>query len=395
MSGIAKSVLLVTKVWLGWKLVIDGVRLIVNKFFELTLAGIEGTLGGIGRLVSVFDKDLAASIETARRAAAGLGEEFAMSGDDAADSMQKTAAQIKTTEEAMKNFETTAVAAINRAAAAADKQVGSSIAGTRRTEEERQMAVERAEQRAALIVSLEERTQSKLAGIEQANFQRRVELTNGLIQRDEEAAAKRLELSKGLANDLGAIAGEVFAEQALGQRTAEEAAVQAAKSVLKVTLATVRRIIIARAAQGAASQGAAVAGTGAGLIVAPAAAAAMFALLSAFVNRLEHGGIVTGGMPGRDSVPALLTPGEVVIPAPVVRQFAGKPAQTFNQGGFVTAQRGGVIPTTISPAPTTQVNLTLQSLIPTSTAEAKKAAREFGRELSKLNQRGMFSLQRG
>ena len=308
---------------------------------------------------------------------------------------KKTAAQIKTTEEAMKNFETTAVAAINRAAAAADKQVGSSIAGTRRTEEERQMAVERAEQRAALIVSLEERTQSKLAGIEQANFQRRVELTNGLIQRDEEAAAKRLELSKGLANDLGAIAGEVFAEQALGQRTAEEAAVQAAKSVLKVTLATVRRIIIARAAQGAASQGAAVAGTGAGLIVAPAAAAAMFALLSAFVNRLEHGGIVTGGMPGRDSVPALLTPGEVVIPAPVVRQFAGKPAQTFNQGGFVTAQRGGVIPTTISPAPTTQVNLTLQSLIPTSTAEAKKAAREFGRELSKLNQRGMFSLQRG
>ncbi len=63
------------------------------------------------------------------------------------------------------------------------------------------------------------------------------------------------------------------------------------------------------------------------------------------VRRMAGGGFVSGGIPGRDSVPALLTPGEYVIPAPVVQDIQrGRPPSRrgqFNDGGYVD-RRGGL-----------------------------------------------------
>ena len=61
---------------------------------------------------------------------------------------------------------------------------------------------------------------------------------------------------------------------------------------------------------------------GVGPILAPAAAAAAVAVGAANLQRINsqtftgfsEGGLVTGGIPGVDSVPAMLTPGEVVVP---------------------------------------------------------------------------------
>lgn len=59
-----------------------------------------------------------------------------------------------------------------------------------------------------------------------------------------------------------------------------------------------------------------------GPVLAPAAAAAAVAVGAANLSRINSqsftgyadGGVVTGGIPGQDSVPAMLTPGEVVVP---------------------------------------------------------------------------------
>lgn len=52
-----------------------------------------------------------------------------------------------------------------------------------------------------------------------------------------------------------------------------------------------------------------------------------------------QGGIVTGGIPGRDSVPAMLMPGEVVVPTSVTTSWPGGPEMFFRD--LMEGGRGG------------------------------------------------------
>lgn len=71
------------------------------------------------------------------------------------------------------------------------------------------------------------------------------------------------------------------------------------------------------------------------------------------LSRLAGGGMVTGGIPGKDSVIAALTPGEVVVPVSMVQGGAvdhlrGQ-LQGFAAGGFVTLERrAGAYPGVVS-----------------------------------------------
>ena len=65
--------------------------------------------------------------------------------------------------------------------------------------------------------------------------------------------------------------------------------------------------------------------------------------------QMAEGGLVKGGVPGRDSVPAWLTPGEVVLPVAMVAALerlsrgGGAPTQAYATGGRVEPrhERGG------------------------------------------------------
>ncbi len=66
---------------------------------------------------------------------------------------------------------------------------------------------------------------------------------------------------------------------------------------------------------------------GASLALIPVVIAASLAAQGAVkAIGLKHGGEVTGGTPGTDSVPALLTPGEIVLPEPVANFLTGESA---------------------------------------------------------------------
>jgi hypothetical protein len=67
----------------------------------------------------------------------------------------------------------------------------------------------------------------------------------------------------------------------------------------------------------------------------------MFARVKALLNKFQFGGIVRGGVANRDSVPALLTPGEIVLNQKEARE--------------IQRQR--------EPAPAPQVNLTISPQI--------------------------------
>ena len=98
--------------------------------------------------------------------------------------------------------------------------------------------------------------------------------------------------------------------------------------------AAARKAFISRALdkiQAAAASGAASAAEGAveefpypyNLIVAAVASAAVYTAIAAFRAKVigaATGGLITGGTRGRDSVPAMLMPGEVVVRAPIVQE---------------------------------------------------------------------------
>ena len=89
------------------------------------------------------------------------------------------------------------------------------------------------------------------------------------------------------------------------------------KAAISAALDEAQAAIVAKAASGAAKafEGAQSLPFPANLIVGPAVAAVVGAAIMALRSqiKLAQGGLVTGGVPGKDSVPALLMPGERVL----------------------------------------------------------------------------------
>jgi len=87
---------------------------------------------------------------------------------------------------------------------------------------------------------------------------------------------------------------------------------------------------------------------GASLLKIPlilAAAAAARGAVTAVT--MQEGGLVTGGVSGRDSVPALLEPGELVLPRPVTNFLRGAFSEGGRQGPFF--QEGGIVEGGVQP----------------------------------------------
>lgn len=85
------------------------------------------------------------------------------------------------------------------------------------------------------------------------------------------------------------------------------------------------------------------------------------------VQKFSTGGFVTGGAPGRDSVPALLQPGEFVIPKTTVDQIRGgvapSSAAPISQGVTVNVNAGGLFG---APTPAQQARWYRDNVTPTT-----------------------------
>ena len=120
-----------------------------------------------------------------------------------------------------------------------------------------------------------------------------------------------------------------------------------------------------------------------------AAAAAAYGSIIALTAKLQKGGFVTGGQPGRDSVPAMLTPGEYVMSTSQVDAFAAFAAKILGQ------QQGQQL-TGIAAAPQgrgggTQIvnHFSSQQMFPDQVV-GRKAMRRQARSVQHLQRMGMW-----
>jgi len=184
-----------------------------------------------------------------------------------------------------------------------------------------------------------------------------------LQQQAEKSAAMRSTISeiRGYVDSIGS----VFAAVVSGQQPAVAAFVAVGNAALDAAM----QALEGWAASAAGAAFAANIGLGPfGMALAVGAAGAAMAFVKSLMAGLvkaETGGIVTGGVRGRDSIPALLSPGELIIPANLTRDILGlahgvAPARRSPVLGFAG---GGLVPRGGGAGRTVNVNLSLTAPI--------------------------------
>jgi hypothetical protein len=184
--------------------------------------------------------------------------------------------------------------------------------------------------------------------------------------------------------------GEALANLALIQSDGQKAGNEKLKESLQVGVGLVKEAVLkkveALAIEGAAGQASGILSLvppPAGPILAMLAASAAFTLFEGIVAGMNKGGIVPGSG-NTDTVPALLTPGELVIPKDLTSQIlsvAGRPGSgRMNQGGLVQGGGGFVI------------NINEGHFMPRSPAELDRFVRDrLVPSLGRLRRQGAFA----
>lgn len=189
-----------------------------------------------------------------------------------------------------------------------------------------------------------------------ANLENNTKATAEAVAESERAAQQAMQKMQGYAMGVyGSMKSEIKAV-ASGQKSVGEGLLSLFGSVVEMIIDEGIQFLITKALEGAASKaftanqiGAAsgvaaanaYAATAAipivGPLLAPAAAAEAMGAVLGFMGpalAFAQGGLVTGGTPGRDSVPAMLMPGEYVLPTSIVDAIrAGRSPSAAVSGG--------------------------------------------------------------
>lgn len=310
-SVLTPAILLVTRSFAGWQMLWQGLKAAWAEFNRLILEGIEGQLAGIQSVAELFGADgLAGQIGAARSVLREMGSEYAQASNTAVTEIDKTIKAQEALEKKINDVSRAADAALAKAAAGAKESAQAAGSGMDINAEKFEQLQERQRQAAEARVA---------HTVEMGNYEFELKM-----QQEQALADRRIalyEYTRQAAEDAAMNIGSSFAaaveSSVSGAENVGSAFAAMGKNALNVAVNTAQKVIIARAteaASGAASAVSAIPIIGPALV--PAAIASMFALVKGLIGRLvkaRDGGEVRGGIPGRDSVPALLMPGETVL----------------------------------------------------------------------------------
>ena len=264
-----------------------------------------------------------------------------------------------------------------------DKMVFKSTQTTRasaQADKEKKLTVEELaeaeKKRLAIVTALDERVKSGTLAIEQSNHERRIELAQKehdmrvahnaeIAAWREEQMAKALSLSNAMvkgAQSVGRAFVAGYQNAVEGQDKLTAAVLAGGAAMLVTVLNLMEQVVLAAAVKAAAEAYAAhqflpFVGIAVGAAAASLAFAGVKGLLSNSPKGFAQGGLVSGGVANRDSVPAMLTPGEFVL--------TKQQTDTLRQGGGEGGLGGGG-----------GVNIQINTATPPNRAEMKKYIRQ-------------------
>jgi hypothetical protein len=213
------------------------------------------------------------------------------------------------------------------------------------------------------MAELEKRASDGVSEIQLSNLAR----VSDQQERDAELYQRTLEAGMGVASDIGNAFGQHFAAIAMGTETVNEALADLAVTGLQTVIAMVQRAIMAYAAESAAAAFASQASIPfVGPLLGAAAASAAFGVVAAYAGSFAQGGVVRGGVKGRDSVPILAQDGERVLTVQQSQSFDRLVSAISGAGGRVGAMSGGG----------SAVVVNVSSSVPVSRAQLDRVVRD-------------------
>lgn len=363
----AKGLVLVSKITSGWAMTWSTLKVGVNSFFSALLTGGGKALEKMASLAEAVGMDgIAGKLKSGAEEVKSFGDVFQSTADESMVQLDKQIKAQEAFEAAVQRNGEAVYNAIGQVATEASKAfVGETV-----------LANQTLEQQNAILETQKALQESKAEKERQAAEARAMYAEQQAAQ----AAAEKARV-RGIASEYGALGSSIGGAFVSGFSAAEEGQNKFAEGFKAMTaqtvdaaLAAMQNIITIRAAEAAAGAASSQAGIPiVGPALAAAAAAAMFGLVRGFVQLgfqgMAQGGLVQGGIPGRDSVPAMLMPGEFVL--------------TKEQTESLRSSGGGGLGGT--------VNIELNSTMPQSRAEIKKFVRQnVVPALRDLKAQGMF-----
>lgn len=361
---VGKSIIYLTKVTNGFKVIWQGVKAAVNSVFGFIAKGIAKSIKGYELLADVFGLDgIAGKLKVAGAAATEMADIF----DESVEENMSTVGDLIHEQEKLERTVNNVTTAIHKGFGVV---ASAAVAGVAEGTTGLNVSLERtlsAEEKLAEEMKKRLELAAELTAVEDARALKAEErATKAIALLDEEisaAVAGADSISSAFVSGYGA------AEE--GQNKFAQAMKGASASAIDIALEAMQKQVMASAAVGAGN--AAASWGWAGPVVASGMAAAMFGLIRGFVamgmEGMAEGGLVSGGTSGRDSVPKMLMPGEFVL--------------TKDQTDSLRAGGGGLGSQT--------VNIELNSTMPQSRAEIKRFVRQnVVPALRDLKAQGMF-----
>lgn len=343
-KGVAWGIILVSRAVSGWIQIWNVLKVAVNTSISVMLEGLSKVLDAIAvAALKVGEEGLGRSVNEATKAVAGLARQFEESADNSKAKIQEQIEAQQELEDKVRQFEGVVVGVIGGTAVQAYKRLNEASKGQSKTEEEAQAIAEKREKQSEQVHQKVQARIDERAKKRRKDSELQVELAKKEEAAQEEFAKKVKQTGNAIGQNLGGALAKVFKGAMSLQDAFKMVLMQAAK------IAASRAIMMLL---GGGFGGGVAAGIVGGLFkeggfVPP-------------VKKFAHGGGVTGGSIGRDTVPALLEPGErvqsrseVQAMQKFIRDFGGAP------GG------GG-----------SKINVNITQSVPVSRAEQERSLRD-------------------
>lgn len=410
-SGIATGIVVVTRVWSGWKQIVAVTQMLVAKGFEAILSGIEFVMGGFEKLAEAFGQgDLAAGIAATRKEVGLLGSTFGDSADEALAAAAQEARAQEALERQIADLEKRLDVGIGQAGVAAFARLKQAIQkiDLTHTKEELERLAEAAKKATArniedIATHFRKVQEMYLRRADAA--ERQAQLEQDLDERTNDLFESRVENIKDLMTEafssIRSVATDAFDD--IGEtvdghtKTMGDAFKQLFSGLGKMVLDAAANFLIAKGIETAAEEvatifkikaAAAEGGSKAiaahagipfvGLAIGLAAAAAIVGAILAYAGAFHSGGLIPG-MPGEEKL-ALVKSRELVVdeqktPAAIAAGFGpgGTPHAVAGGGG------GGGKTVRIETLPPTRVTVDNQDRLYLGPARARR--RRLGAEV--------------
>lgn len=391
-------------VWKGWEIIITGLEAAIESYLSFVLGAYSKIIAGAQKVAKFLGADgIAGAMDGMIETTAKWSGLFEDAAGDAIVSIGETAQELISMDAKLSSFGKNSLAFVKTATEKTLAAVKNAGTGAKKTVDEvtalQEKAAEKQEARETRLAELT----SRLAARRIAEIQAQMDLQEEQARAVDEKLSSVAEAAVSVADAMGDAMSQGFLSAIEGTKTWGEAVMGILGNVIQSTLQVAKASVIAWAAEAAAK--AASASAFFGPIAAAVAASTMFGVVSAFTSKIQapegfaRGGVVRGGIPGVDSVPALLQQDEIVLTSRQGRSFLGlmdalrgsklasqasiNTGPGFASGGIVGGGGGGSGVT---------VNLSMQSLGAPSRSEQLKIVAGIREGLEQAMQDGLVAV---